>query len=546
MKLVLFDFDGTLTKPGSLDFAVIRKAVGCPRDRPILEYIDSLPSASRRAECHKILDDHEIEGAEKSQPNPGAEDLLRFLLSRKIPVAIISRNSDASIRIALEKFTRIAPEDFAAILSRDDPFAPKPNPEGILEVAKRFGIPTEEMLMVGDYIYDIEAGVRAGARTVFLTNGRSLPACDEMAEFKVDNLQQLKTLIESLFPLQAGKLPNRILENFLADLDIKSDSLLVAPGVGEDIAAVELRGEEVLVLKSDPITFATDAIGYYSVIVNINDIATSGAVPRWLLASLLFPLGTCAGQVWEVMSELNRVAGRHDLILCGGHTEITDAVNRPVVVAQAVGTVDRQGLIEKRNMKEGDHILLTKGIAVEGTCIIAREFPNLLREAGMSVEEIEICRRFLDQPGISVVEEARIAAASGIVSAMHDVTEGGLATALLELSCAGNHQLRVYRDRIPVLKETERICRALNLDPLGLIGSGSLLIVCSPEHSENLVCQLQSAGIKAHNIAVVMGEGSGVEALAGQDMNRVSWPHFEVDEIARLFQGVKERTPVEL
>ena len=126
---------------------------------------------------------------------------------------------------------------------------------------------------------------------------------------------------------------------FWQDLDLRHSSSLVAPGVGEDVACVRLDGEEALVLKSDPVTFATDSIGQYAVIVNVNDVATSGATPRWLLSTLLFPPGTTAGQVRQTMIELRETALRQGLLLCGGHTEISDAVNRPVVVAQVAGTV---------------------------------------------------------------------------------------------------------------------------------------------------------------------------------------------------------------
>jgi hydrogenase maturation factor len=275
-------------------------------------------------------------------------------------------------------------------------------------------------------------------------------------------------------------------------------------------------------------------------VVNINDIATSGAIPRWLLTSLLFPIGTTALQVKQVMKELKEAAQQQDLILCGGHTEITDAVNRPVVVTQAVGTVGSGGLIEKKNMREGDRILLTKGIAVEGTCIIAREFPGLLSDLGLSEAEVEKCRNLLDRPGISILGEAQIAAGSGAVTAMHDITEGGLATALMELSIAGKRRLRVFSDRIPILEETKKVCGLLKLDPLGLIGSGSLLICCAPESAGGLIQSIREAGIEAKDIGEVLKDGLGIEAFDKEDGQGISWPHFEVDEIARLFQ---ERSP---
>ncbi len=355
--------------------------------------------------------------------------------------------------------------------------------------------------------------------------------CDEAGESTI-----LRMTMDEARPLPAGKLPNELLGQFLGELGCPDPSILIGPDVGEDIAAVSLDGEDILVLKSDPITFATDAIGYYAIVVNANDLATCGARARWLLTSLLFPPGTRPIQIRQVMVDLHRAASEFGLSLCGGHTEITDAVNRPVVVGQLVGTVSRAQLIDKRRMKAGDRILLTKGVAVEGTALIAREFPEKLLQLGLRPEEVEACRRFLTEPGISILKEAEMAAGSGRVSALHDVTEGGVATAIEELSAAGKHRIRVYPDRIPVLKPTARICRLLKINPLGLIGSGSLLIACSEDGCESLMKALCEAGIPVASIGKVLEEGSGIEAVDGDSNQPVHWPRFKTDEIARLFE----------
>jgi hydrogenase maturation factor len=237
------------------------------------------------------------------------------------------------------------------------------------------------------------------------------------------------------------------------------------------------------------------------------------------------------------MKDLRRASQEQGLVLCGGHTEITDAVTRPVVVCQAVGTASRNGLIEKRNIRPGNRILLTKAIAVEGTCILAREIPERLQSLGIQPAEIEKCRRFLYEPGISIVPEARIAVESGKVTAMHDVTEGGLATALEELSAASGHRLKVFKDQIPLLEETRRICSKLGVHPLGLIASGSLLIACESEHSGDLVDRIRQAGIDATDIGVVQEEGLGVDAVSERGVP-IEWPHFFTDEIARIFDSI--------
>jgi hydrogenase maturation factor len=252
-----------------------------------------------------------------------------------------------------------------------------------------------------------------------------------------------------------------------------------------------------------------------------------------MTASLLFPAGANAAGIRETMRAMQAAALANRLILCGGHTEVTDAVTRPVIAAQVTGTVARIHLIRKRDMAETDRIVMTKALAVEGTSIIAREFPERLRALGMDEEAIDRCRNFLHDPGISILAEARIAAGTGKVSAMHDVTEGGLATALQEFSVAGGHRMRIQANRIPMFPETREICLGLGISPLGLIGSGSLLITCAADFADNIASQLRAGGIEAVIIGDVLGEGSGVEAV-DEHGHPCPWPEFETDELTRL------------
>ena len=296
----------------------------------------------------------------------GAEDLVRFLRDRGLKTGIISRNSLQSIEIALGNFATLRPGHFDLIFTRDDPYPPKPSPDGIRAAALRMGVPADQVLVIGDYLFDIEAGYQAGARTAFLTNRGTLVCRDPQPDFTIDRLEEVKDIVAVHSPLHHGKLPNHLLRGFLKEFPLPDPPFLLGPGVGEDVAAIGLEGEEVLVLKSDPVTFVADSIGHYAVTVNANDIATCGARPRWLLSTLLFPPGSTAFQVQQVMRDLGRVAGRHAMVVCGGHTEITDAVSRPVVVCQVAGTVARRRLIDKRKMAAGDRILMTKADRARG------------------------------------------------------------------------------------------------------------------------------------------------------------------------------------
>ena len=386
-------------------------------------------------------------------------------------------------------------------------------------------------MMVGDFVFDIDAGRTAGTLTALLDVNPRVDKSRLECDIIISRLADLEPVLQMGSPLPRGKLPNEMLEQILNGFSFEDPALLITAAVGEDIAAADISREEVLVLKSDPITFATDSIGHYAVLVNANDITTCGADPRWLLTTLLFPCNSTGSEIQHIMHGLSHIASKYGVTLCGGHTEITDAVTRPVVVGSLAGTVRKDRLIDKKSMETGDRLLLTKSVAVEGTAIIAREMESKLLSLGFSDADVCSCKQFLDH--ISILEEARIARDIGGVTAMHDVTEGGLATAAAELSIAGKHRIRIDMNCIPIYPQTQKICDALNISPLGLIGSGSLLICCRPDTKDDILTCINNAGIHATCIGEVLEKGEGVVAMDGQ--RQTEWPKFKVDELARLF-----------
>jgi len=531
ISAVLFDFDGTLTKPDALDFSIIKETLGCPDEIPVLEFVESIADHEERTAAFDELNRFESLGAADSDPNPGAENLIRTIHSKGLPMGLITRNSIDAVKAALKNFNGVSLDDFDIVITRDDPVKPKPSPEGILLASKKLNVEPQHILMVGDYVFDIDAGRSAGTLTALLDVNPRVDKSSLKCDIFIACLTDLVAVLQMGSPLPQGKLPNEMLEQFLDGFSFEDPALLISAGVGEDIAAVDIHQEEVLVLKSDPITFATDAIGHYAVLVNANDITTCGADPRWFLTTLLFPCGSTGSEIQHVMTGLNQIASKYGITLCGGHTEITDAVTRPVVVGSLAGTVQKSHLIDKKSMQTGDLLLITKSVAVEGTAIIAREMEEKLLSMGFSDSDVYSCKQFLDH--ISILEEARIAKNIGGVTAMHDVTEGGLASAATELSIAGKHRIRIDVDRIPIFPQTQKICDALDISPLGLIGSGSLLICCNPDTKDKIIAEIRSAGIDATCIGEVLSKGEGI--LAMDDLKPVVWPTFKVDELARLF-----------
>jgi len=336
--------------------------------------------------------------------------------------------------------------------------------------------------------------------------------------------------VDEILPL--GKLPNALLGRLLARYATPDPRLLVGPGVGHDAAAIALDDHRALVVKSDPITFATAEIGWYLVNVNANDLACLGATPRWLLVTALLPEGrTTPASVEAIFAGLHDACAALGVALVGGHTEITHGLDRPILVGTLLGEADRAALVRPGAARAGDILLITKGLAVEGTALIAAERADeVARRHG--ADFVARCRGFLRDPGISVVRAAAIARAHG-ATALHDPTEGGVATGLRELATAADLGLWVAADRLPIYPETALLCADYGLDPLGLIASGALLIAAPPAAATSLAAALAAEGIAATAIGHLTAPAAGLLLRRGDRDEPL--PAYAADEITRLF-----------
>ncbi len=292
-------------------------------------------------------------------------------------------------------------------------------------------------------------------------------------------------------------------------------------------------GDRLAVYKSDPITFASDQIGYYLVHVNANDIATTGAQPLWLLVTLLLPhMGTNAGLPNAIMTQIYDACRDLGITVIGGHTEITAGLDRPIAIGTLVGEVARDKLITPRGARAGDRVLLTKGVPIEATTLLAREFPARLRGA-LTDTEITAAQNYLFDPGIGITRDARIAIGAGRVTAMHDPTEGGIVTALWELAQASGKTLRVEPGEIPVPVLARRVCAAFGINPLCALASGALLLTAPPAAAAAICKALTPEGIACADIGAVADGMSIVERKtpAGYE----AWPPPAADDITKAF-----------
>jgi hydrogenase expression/formation protein HypE len=334
--------------------------------------------------------------------------------------------------------------------------------------------------------------------------------------------------------LPVGKLPLEHLRSLLRHLPKHDPRLVIGPQIGEDAAVIN-AGDRYLVVATDPITFATDHIGRYAVHVNANDVAVTGARPLWFFLVMLLPESRTTPELAAtIMADVRTTCEELGVTLGGGHTEITQGLDRPILVGQMLGEIAPTRLVHKTRLAMGDLILLTRSVAIEGTAILAQEKPERLR-GRVDADLLARAARFLIEPGISVVGAALAAANLGeVVHAMHDPTEGGLATGLFELVAPAGLGLRVIREHIPVFSETDAICRALSLDPLRLLASGTLLIATAPDGADSVLRAIKATGVPAVVIGEVRPLSEGITIVTNGNVEPLA-PAVR-DEVARAFE----------
>ena len=330
--------------------------------------------------------------------------------------------------------------------------------------------------------------------------------------------------------MDIGKFPPSLLEKLLRKTGVSDPRVVLGPAVGEDAAVLDL-GETLLVATSDPVTFATDRIGWYAVQVNANDIACTGGTPRWFLATMLVPERFTEEQAEELFDQILDACNAMDVVLLGGHSEVTYGIDRPLVTGTMLGEVARDRLVKTGGAREGDSIVVTKGIAIEGTALLALERAGDLRKAGVAEDIITLSAEMLDTLGISVIIDAQVACDAAQIHSMHDVTEGGLITGLRELAAASGLGLAIEEDSVPVLPATREVCQAL--DPMGLLASGALIITLPSGEVPSLLSELEKKGIDGWEIGMMLAPEEGLISIGRE--GEVELPQFSRDELARFF-----------
>ncbi|MBU3110952.1 AIR synthase family protein [Clostridium lacusfryxellense] len=282
---------------------------------------------------------------------------------------------------------------------------------------------------------------------------------------------------------------------------VRSD-IRIRSGIGEDCSVINF-GEYECVVSTDPITGADKNIGKLAVHINCNDIASCGVEPIGILVTILVPPTSTLEDIKNIMQEIDEETKKMNVEILGGHTEVTEAVNRIIVSCTAIGKSKAHAAVATSGAKLGDDVVVTKLLCMEGTSIVVNDHLDRVNSV-LTHKEIEVAKGYVDS--ISVVNEGLIAGKFG-VNSMHDITEGGVLGALWEVAQASNLGFKVYNDKMPISDITHKVCEKLSIDPLKFISSGSMLITVS--NGKGLVDKLNDSGVRA-TIIGNMTESRGI------------------------------------
>jgi hydrogenase maturation factor len=332
--------------------------------------------------------------------------------------------------------------------------------------------------------------------------------------------------------LQPGKLPGPFLSRLIETYRTAPDpSVLVTAGYGRDAAAIEFGGE-TLIVKSDPITFATESPAQYLIAVNANDIACLGGTPRWMTVVALMPEETTTEiHVEELFRDLKLACDELGISILGGHTEVTLGIDRPLLIGTLLGTVGPHGVLAPGLAQLDDDIFMTRWAGIEGTALLARELTDPLT-AALGEKLVRSAAKLLRSPGISIVRDANTLRELPGLRAMHDPTEGGVATAIHELAEASGLGAEIFADAIPILPETRAISDFYDLDPFGMLSSGALLIAVDSSQRAMVFETASNAGIPITHIGRMLEPGQGVIEI--NDSVRSALPRYDRDELTRV------------
>ncbi|MEO0270866.1 MAG: AIR synthase related protein [candidate division WOR-3 bacterium] len=331
--------------------------------------------------------------------------------------------------------------------------------------------------------------------------------------------------------LKEGKLPLNLLEKYLKILPLSSDKIKIKPGPGADSSVIDI-GDYYLVITQDPITFTEKDIGYYAVMVNINDVLCMGAKPEYFLFTLLLPKGISDEKIFKIFKEVKKVCKKYNISVIGGHTEITPELKRIIISGTMIGLREKSKGFFPKKVNKGDYLLCVKEVPIEGISIITKEKEEELKKI-TNEKLLKKFKNYHKKPGIGIIEEAFLLLENQDVLALHDPTEGGILNGIYEFCEFLDLGVIVYENRIPVVKDGEKIFKYFGIDPLKTISSGALLVAVKREGIQGVIDLLKSRKIVFSIIGEFKDSKYG-KWMVDRNKNKVKIISCQ-DEISKIF-----------
>lgn len=542
LEAVIFDLDGTIIK-SFIDFQqmkerVIKTAIEyrikIPKGRSaVLEMLDKIYRENRRdkniknfkEKAEEIIIEEEMKGIEKAYPHPDMIILLKNLKKAGIKTGIITRNC----RKAAEKIIKKFSIPFDVLLTRDDVKRVKPDTYHLEKIIEKMGIKKDASIIVGDHYFDILCGKKAGILTCgIVRDGKFENIGAEEPDFIFESGEGLAYLT-GIKKFKSGKLPAPFLNYLIKKYTSVGKEIIRGPGIGVDCAIFKTKSN-IIHAKSDPIMLVSKDVGYYLININANDISVSGGKPEWFLSTIVFPENISFYEIEDVFRQISEECKELDIKWVGGHTEIFPPAKSLITSGFMLGTPLKRKKAGK--IKRGDNIFIVKEAGIEAASIIAREKESYLKKF-FSERYIEKVKNSIKNPGIGVSEQAQFLWENFKIKLMHDPTEGGISTALYELSKVSGYKISVFFENIPFYPPAKKLCKIFNLNISGIISSGCIIGITSEDEVRKIEKAYKKKKVKFAVIGKLEEKGYGVFIKKGKKY--IKMVEFQKDEITRLF-----------
>jgi len=387
------------------------------------------------------------------------------------------------------------------------------------------GVKKESVIIVGDHYFDILCGKKAGILTCgIVRDGKFENFGKEMPDFVFESGKEIEYLT-GLRKFKSGKLPAPFLEYLLKKYTSVDKNVIKGAGIGIDCAVFKVKSN-ILHSKSDPIILVKEDIGFYLININANDVSVSGAKPEYFLSTLVFPENVSFQEVEEVFFQISQECKKSGIKWIGGHTEISSSVKSVICSGFMLGVPVKK--MKSGKIKKGDKVFIVKEVGIESASIIVREKYEYLKRF-FNEKYLEKIKNSIRKPGIGISDEANFLWKNFKIKLMHDPTEGGISTALYELSKVSGRKIYISPEKIPFYPPVVKLCNIFDLDIRGIISSGCIIGIASEKETEKMDKIYRKRKIKFSVLGEMKETGYGV--FTG---NGIPFVKFEKDELIHL------------